>query len=161
MTAPVIFYMFLNVFAPIIISDNYLTTLVFNEPVHLHSGASESKLFIKKSKNSKMIFLKALGQELETNLNVVTDSGALYSFLIIRGNKPHSTIQIRNGKKDTLFKQVRNVRGVLIEEAKNVIRVTNKRDTTIEVNYITIQPKSSYEYSGGAPIILDGVRVYR
>ena len=161
MTAPVIFYMFLNVFAPIIISDNYLTTLIFNEPVHLHSGASESKLFIKKSKNSKMIFLKALGQELETNLNVVTDSGALYSFLVIRGSKPHSTIQIKDGVKDSLFKQVRNVRGVSIEESKNVIRVINRRDTSIEVTYITIQPKSSYQFCSGAPILLDGERVYR
>jgi hypothetical protein len=161
MTAPVIFFMFLNVIAPIIISDDYLTTVIFHEPIHLYSGASESKLFIKKSKNSKMIFLKSLGQEVKTNLNVVTDSGALYSFLIIKGKKPHSVIQVEDGVRNLLFKQVRNVQGVLIEESKNVIRVTNKTDVSIEVNYITVQRKSSYQFCGGAPIFLNGRRVYR
>jgi type IV secretory pathway VirB9-like protein len=154
--------MFLNVFSTVVINDNYLTTIVFDEPVgRIHSGASGQQLYIKKSPDSKMIFIKSKGKNLLTNLNVPTKGGKLYTFLLRSGSKPHSIIQIKDGKKTSLFKNVVKSRSYLIEDSENTTKITNKSSSKMTINTIELVPGSSYEFPNGSPLFLDDRRIYR
>lgn len=162
MSVPVIFYMFLNSFAPVVVHDNFLTTLVFSEPViRVHTGASASEIYIEKSPDSKMLFIKSKGKALDTNLNVPTRSGKLYSFLIKVGKKPHSIVHVKDGKSEGAFKDIKNLRGVIIQEGSYITKVINNRKEIVTANSIEIYPKGSFEFPKGAPIFLNQERVHR
>lgn len=162
MTAPVVFFMFLNAFAPVVVNDDYITTLVFQEPiVKPHTGASKHKLKIEKSKNSKMLFIKSVGRSVRTNLSVMGRSGKLYSFLIVTGDRPHSMVIIQDGKKDKAFKDVKNLRGVIIQEGANTARVLNESKEKITVNSIEVVRGARIELPKGAPVFINNKRVHR
>ena len=162
MTAPVIFYMFLNVFAPLVINDHFLTTLIFDEPViRPHTGASASNIYLEISPDSKMIFIKAKGKELNTNLNVPTKSGKLYSFLIRSGKLPHSIVQVKDGKMDNTFKDVKKSRGVMIQESTSIARVLNQSKFSVMINSISLPPNARLELPKGAPVYINGKRIHR
>lgn len=162
MSAPVIFYMFLNMFSTVVINDNFLTTLVFDEPVgRFHTGVASSELYISKSADSKMIFIRAKGKKLVTNLNVPTRGGKLYTFLIRTGLKPHSIIQVKDGKKSKLYKEVRKTSSYLIEDSEYTTRFFNKLNRAVSVNTIDLKAKSSYTFSKGSPLFLGEERIYK
>lgn len=162
MTAPVIFYMFLNAFAPVVIGDNFLTTIRFDEALERpHTGLSKSELFLELSPDRKAIFIKSLGTKVITNLNVPTQSGKLYSFLIITGERPHSFVQIKDGKQDKSFKDVYTSSEVIIQEGVYSARVINKTRKIIQINSIEIPSLARYDLPKGAPIFLNNERVHR
>lgn len=162
MSAPIIFYMFLNAFAPLVISDQYLTTIVFDEPVSLaHTGATNSELYLKKSPDSKMIFIKTKGKRIKTNLNVPTKSGKLYSFLLVSGEQPHSIVQIKDGKKDTDFKIVKKTSYITIEEGKHTVRVLNNSSEEQLINFRKVPSNSKVELPKGSPVFFNEKRIFR
>jgi len=165
MSAPIIFYMFLNSFAPIVVSDYFMTTLIFEERIiDFHSGMDSREFFVKKSKNPNRIhtlFLKAKGVSLNTNLSVTTESGKLYSFLIKTGDKPHSIIQIKDGKKTNLLKDVKNIKGVIIQEGAAYAQLLNGSKKSIMVNSQMVNPGARFELPKGPPIYIDGKRQYK
>jgi hypothetical protein len=162
MSAPVVFYMFLNAFAPLIIHDQFLTTLIFDEEVvRPHTGASKHQIYLKKSPNSKMIFLKSKGVKLKTNLTVPTKSGKLYSFLIKTGSRPHSIVQVKDGKKGKAFKDVKILRDVVIQESPFMTRVFNNSGSKITINSREVIPGNKLELPKGSPVFLNKLRVYR
>ena len=162
MSAPVIFYMFLNAIAPLVIADNVITTLIFDSTVTgVYSGASGGELFIKKSSDAKKIFLKGKGLPLKTNMNIETSSGELYAFLIIRGENPHSIIQIRNGKKSERVKIVKKSKDYLIEEGEQFLRVVNKRKGYLTVNTVKYPPQAIVELPKGPSLFINSKRVYK
>lgn len=162
MTAPVIFFMFLNSFAPLVISDNFLTTLIFDEEVvRPHSGATKSELYIQKSPDSKMLFIKSNGKKIKTNLTVPTKSGKLYSFLILRGERPHSIVQIKDGKKEQVSRDIKKVEGLLIQEGNTISKIENNSRSKKRVNFTWVEVGSYLELPKGAPIFIGDKRVYR
>lgn len=162
MSAPVILYMFLNAFAPVVVSDSFITTLVFDEAITSpHTGASAAEIYLKLGPNKKMLFIKSKGRKLETNLNVPTKSGKLYSFLIKKGENPHSIIKVKDGKKDELFKSIKYVEGIEILESSQVAKIENLSNKPVQINSILVNPKERYELPKGAPIFLNGKRVHR
>jgi type IV secretory pathway VirB9-like protein len=166
MTPPVIFYMFLNIFAPLIINDQFVTTLVFNESVQMpHTGVSNNKIFLQLSPDSKMLFIKSLGLQVETNLNVIGSSGYLYSFLVKSGDRPHTLVQVKDGVNESRsqrsFKRVKNSQGVRVEESRYVARVINKSKNKIQVNSRNLNINEKLYLTKGAPIFISGKRVYR
>ena len=166
MTPPVIFYMFLNIFAPLIINDQFVTTLVFNESVQMpHTGVSNNKIFLQLSPDSKMLFIKSLGLKVETNLNVIGSSGYLYSFLVKSGDRPHTLVQIKDGvneaKNKRSFKRAKNSRGVSIEESRYITRVVNKSKNKIRVNSRNLNINEKLYLTKGAPIFINAKRVYK
>lgn len=162
MSAPVILFMFLNAFAPIVVSDSFITTLVFDEPIVApHTGASAAEIYVKLGPNKKMLFIKSKGRKLQTNLNVPTKSGKLYSFLIVKDENPHSIVKIKDGKKDELFKSIKSVGKIEILESSQVAKLENHGNSPVEVNSVVIPPKGRYEMPKGAPIFLNGRRVHR
>ena len=104
MMAPVVFYLFLNSFGTLVIGDHHLSTLIFEEPVvRPHHGMSKNDLYLERSPDGKMLFIKALGKEIDTNLSVPTASGKLYSFRVKTGKIAHSIVRVKDGKKDGLW----------------------------------------------------------
>lgn len=162
MTAAVVFYMFLNSFAPIVINDNFLTTIVFDEEIeNVHTGANAKQLYLHKDANSKMLFIKSLGSNFETNLTVPTKSGKLYSFLIKTGKKPHSVIQVKDGRKTAISREIVNSNTYNISDSDFITTVKNKTKSYLTINSVNIPPLQSYEVPKGAPIFINNKRVYR
>lgn len=162
MMAPVIFYMFLNSFGTLVVGNSFITTLVFKEPVGVvHHGLSKSELFVQRSMDGKMLFLKALGVQVNTNLNVPTKSGKLYSFRIKSGKTPHSIVQVLDGRRDTLYKNSFTKEKIEIEEGKNSLRLTNHRKNLIQVNSIEVSPKERIFLPKGPSIFINNERFYQ
>ena len=162
MSIPVIFYMFLNSFAPLVLNDQFLTTLIFNEEiVSPHTGASSSEIYLKKSPNSKMLFIKSKGKALKTNLTVPTVSGKLYSFFIITGDLPHSIVQVRDGKKGKAFRDVKISQNVIIQESSSMAQVQNISKKIISINFRKLSPGHSLQLPKGAPVFINNKRTYR
>lgn len=162
MSSPAIFYMFLSFFAPLVINDNFLTTLVFDEVIgSAHTGASASEIMIEKSSNGKMLFIKSKGKKLKTNLSVPTKSGKLYSFLIQTGEKPHSIVKVKDGKKGEIFMDVHSSNGVRIQESKKMSRAINESKKTILINFEEVPPRGVLNLPKGPPVYIFNKRVYR
>lgn len=162
MTAPVVFWMFLNSIAPVVISTGFLTTLRFNEAVHMpHTGGSKGELFIKVSPDRKMIFLRSNVKNIKTNLSVPTVSGKLYSFLLKTGTSPHSVISVKDGKNEKLFRQISITSGVQIDDGDFITRVTNKRNVPMLLNDFVLGVGEAIQLSKGAPVFIDGLRFYK
>lgn len=162
MTAPIILYMFLNSFAPVVINHNFITTLIFNEEVTLpHTGATKSELYLKKGADGKVLFLQAKNESIETNLNIMTKSGKLYSFLIKYGDHPNSIVNVRDGKKDEFLKDVKKTSKYLIQESNQYAVVSNLTGKRITVNTINVAPKGRLEVPKNAAIFINNMRVWR
>jgi len=162
MMAPVIFFLFLNSFGTLVIGDHHLTTLIFDEPVvRAHHGMSKSDLYLERSPDGKMLFIKALGKKIDTNLSVPTVSGKLYSFRVKTGRIAHSIVRIKDGKKDTLFKTVFVKNSIEIEEGKHSLRLFNNRAKKITVNMMGIPSKGKIELPKGPAVYVNGRRFYK
>ncbi len=162
MMAPVIFYLFLNTFGTLVINDNNITTLIFNERVvRPHHGKSKSELYLERSPDGKMLFLKGLGREIDTNLSVPTQSGKLYSFRIKTGKIAHSIVRVMDGKKDSLFKSVYTKDLIEIEEGKYSLRLFNNQNKQISVNQVQIPSKGKIELPKGPAVFVNGERFYK
>ena len=162
MMPPTIFYMFLNAFGTLVIGDMHITTLVFKEPIgKVHTGVSKSQVFIDKSPDRKMLFLKSLGSHIDTNLTVPTKSGKLYSFRLIRGKRPHSLARIEDGLSDKAFKMVFSKNNIFIEEGKYSLKVTNKNKKEILINSMNVEAGQEISLPKGPSVFVDGVRFYK
>ena len=163
MTIPTIFFMFFNCYSNLILGDQFITTLVFDEPVgRVHHGLSNAEIFLDKSPDGKMIFLKSLGKDIETNLTVPTRDGKkFYTFYIRRGVKPHGTVFVKDGHIENSFKRVSLKNGIEIEEGKYSVKITNKRKIVTLVNGVSVKPRSSIFASKGPSIFVNKERFYK
>lgn len=162
MMAPVVFYLFLNSFGTLVIGDHHLSTLIFEEPVvRPHHGMSKNDLYLERSPDGKMLFIKALGKEIDTNLSVPTASGKLYSFRVKTGKIAHSIVRVKDGKKDELYKSVLVKDSIEIEEGKYSLRLFNNRDKEIAVNMVRIPAKGRIELPKGPAVYVNGRRFFR
>ena len=163
MSVPTIFFMFLNAFAPLVLNPNHITTLVFDEPVGVwHTALSKKELYIKKSPDGKMLFISPTGININSkSLTVPTKSGKLYSFLLKEGPRPNSIVRIKDGKRGKSYRDIQNLRGVIIQESKMVARVHNTRKQSVVINTMILPSGSKLEIPKGSPLFINGERVYR
>jgi hypothetical protein len=162
MTAPTVFFMFLNMFGTLVLGDRHITTLVFEERItRPHTGVSKKELFMQKSQDGKILYLKTLGTPIDTNLSVTTASGKLYTFRIISGIGPHSIVRIKDGRKDSLYKLVKKYQGIDIEEGNYSLKVTNNSKFNKTINGITLASGSMKYLPKGPSLFIDKVRVYK
>ena len=162
MSAPVIIYMFLNAYAQIVINTTVVTSMMFDERIEkFYSGASKKELFIEKTRDSKNIVFRSMKKDLSTNLTIVMDSGKIYSFFLRVGDIPHSIITIKDGKKDTIYRDVLISNKLLIQDGKYTTRVTNRTNKDLSVNFINLAKGTAYEFPKGSSIFLYNERVFR
>ena len=161
MTAPMIFKMFLNSWAIIVLGSNFVTTINFSEPVDIAPiGISKKYIFYKKSKNRKNIFLKVLSPEVsKTNMTVITASGKIYNFLLMHGEKPHSTIIVKDGKKDHSFKKLLETKKYKVHESKNTYQFINKLNSKVLVNENIVSKRGVIYLPKGAPVFYQNKRI--
>ena len=162
MMAPVIFFMFLNSFGTLVIGDKNITTLVFEEPVgRVHHGLTKNDVYVEKTPDGKMVFIKSLGREVDTNLSIPTKSGKLYSFRILRDKIPHSIVRIRDGKQDSLFKLAKKSNLVTIEQGENSIKLKNRSNHSIKVNGLNLPSKEVVFLPSGPAVYVNNERFYK
>jgi len=162
MIAPIVFHLFLNSIGNVVLNDNNLTTIVFNEKVErVHTGATAHELYLRTSPNGKMIFIKSKGKDLNTNLSVPTISGKLYMFNIRRGSNPHSLIQVYDGQLDNSYKEVFTKNKVEIQEGNHTLKIFNKGKKPVKINYQTLSPSGVLTLPKGPTVYVNDKRFYK
>lgn len=154
------FYILARSLVYLFLSINHPTTLVFDEPVEYVSAGREGDFSLHRANNQKIIVLRPLKENFETDMIVITKDHH-YQFKIKEpkpNEKSHSFIYVHNGEANRSYVHKYESEQVKILEGESSTLVQNKTKNSIVINDTQIDREGTF--SKGIPFIINGERVF-
>ena len=126
-------YILPNSITKLFVSMSMLTTLSFDsEIVSYLYGGSKEEMFFEVTNNQKTLAMKALAKNINTNLMIITKKQKYYFDIIESAKESPRFIEVRNGKINKSYKQVKVTKNYTVDEGKTSLRILYKKSGVIE-----------------------------
>lgn len=145
----------------IFLSVNLATVLTFKDPIKTTVfGGDSASLFAQRVNNERTLILKPNKKGINSNLLVVTKSNQ-YNFYVKSDEKnPHDFIQVVNATTSGSSRTIQKTNLFEMREGRGFILFKNNSSFVMEVNKESLKAGYSTFIPKGAPVILNGKRIY-
>jgi hypothetical protein len=156
-------YYMMGKMACILLSFQVATILSFNEPIDIFvygKGQNNEYINMQISSDNKVLVLKPLKKDIESNLYVKTKKNE-YNFKIkFSKDKPHKFLKINKASKDKKYILKKDNKKIAIFEGEQSTWIHNNSNKDVKINETIIQKKEKAYFGKGFPLYISKRRIW-